>query len=909
MTNLSLSFTHPWFLLLLIPALVFSLWPHFRTNKKYRRNRNRIVSLVSHTLALVLAILLLAGLTFDYEIPNEKNELLLLVDVTESNEKSRDEKDEFVRSIIAAADKGFKVGVIKFGFDQVDAAELSTDFDKVFTEYLSAKDPDTSATNVEAALRHAKEKLTNPATGKIVVISDGIETDGAATSIIKSLVAEGTTVDTVCFPNKDENEVQILRVDTPKDNVVLGQSFKIGVTLQANKLLQTVKLTLRDNGVVKEDVTTEVQLTSKEQYIELDYFLEERGLHEFCVEISAPEDTNVKNNMYYTYMNLASYEHVLIIEKNKGESQALQGILQDTYSVVTYSIAEDLDLIPKTINEMCAFEQVVLVNVAHSDMNKISGFEELLNTYVYKHGGGLFTVGGENDVDEDGKPVPHMYNREDMEGSTYYKQMLPIITTDYTPPLAIMLVIDTSGSMSGDKLENARQGALAVLDALNDRDFCGVSSFADASEEKCEVIPVARREELKLIIENVGKGEGSDSSSGGTVFSDAIKDAGNALGVVDVDRKHIILVTDGNPSDTLEVYGEYIKNNMEKPTPITMSILTIHCDPAHIPNLEQAAEMGGGKFYNVNNSEINSIPTVMQNDLAFEATPEINYGEEFNLTIKDHTSVVDGILEEDIPMLSGYYGTMAKESADVVLFGKHVPIYAQWEYGAGKVGSFMSDLNGVWSEKFVVDPIGRSIINNIVNALFPAVAPTPDDIDYEVRVDNYTTHLSVYGMAEGEQIKVDVVPKTSYSGEDIDNVIVKAEEGNRRFSYDLKQPAIYEITIEKTDAEGNLISHCTYLQNFSYSQEYNEFPSRTPVGEEFMQKLAEGGKGSVITDPVTVYNSFMKTLKRNFDPRIVFLIIAIVSVLIDVAVRKFKFKWPHELVREYKAKKAEQREE
>ena len=35
------------------------------------------------------------------------------------------------------------------------------------------------------------------------------------------------------------------------------------------------------------------------------------------------------------------------------------------------------------------------------------------------------------------------------------------------------------------------------------------------------------------------------------------------------------------------------------------------------------------------------------------------------------------------------------------------------------------------------------------------------------------------------------------------------------------------------------------------------------------------------------------------------LIIAILAVLIDVAVRKFKFKWPWELIRERKLKKAD----
>ena len=43
-------------------------------------------------------------------------------------------------------------------------------------------------------------------------------------------------------------------------------------------------------------------------------------------------------------------------------------------------------------------------------------------------------------------------------------------------------------------------------------------------------------------------------------------------------------------------------------------------------------------------------------------------------------------------------------------------------------------------------------------------------------------------------------------------------------------------------------------------------------------------------------------MHRTADPRIVMLIIAIVLFVLDVAVRKFKFKWIHELVRDRKAK-------
>ena len=49
-------------------------------------------------------------------------------------------------------------------------------------------------------------------------------------------------------------------------------------------------------------------------------------------------------------------------------------------------------------------------------------------------------------------------------------------------------------------------------------------------------------------------------------------------------------------------------------------------------------------------------------------------------------------------------------------------------------------------------------------------------------------------------------------------------------------------------------------------------------------------------------------IQRVYDPRLAFMITAMVLFLIDILVRKFKFKWPHEIIREYRAKKAEHQE-
>ena len=646
MQNFRINFTHPWLLLLLIPAIALTLLPYFMANKKYRKTRNRILSMVFHGLAMTLAITLLAGITFSYEKPNLENELIILVDNTDSNEESADAKSDFVQSIISISDGKYRVGVVKFGHGQVLAGGMSYDHNKVLTDYLTSDVPDSTATDIASALKYAKSLFKNPETSKIVLVSDGIETDNAANSVIKAIAAEGIKVDTVFYPNEEHDELQIYSVKTPDTRIILGDNFITELTVRSNlKGEKNATISAYDNGELIG--SSDVVLEEKEQTFEIALSLDERGMHELHFVIDCEDDTVEENNSYRVYINLEAFDNILLIEHKEGEGKRLADILNETFVVTDISISDDLAEMPKTIEQMAQYEQIILVNVAYSDMP--AGFEELLNEYVYNLGGGLFTVGGELD-DVAGVKVPHAYNRNDIASSTYFKQMLPVNAIDYTPPIAVMIVVDASASMSMGKLDAAKEGAEGCLDALDDRDFCGVMSFQTRASEELEILPVSQRDLIRDTIREIG-GEDDGGAHGGTIFSDAIMRAGRALSVItNVERKHIILVTDGNPGDTYDTYLPYIEQNLKDG--ITMSIVTIdNTDSGLAEKMQNSAEAGGGAYYNVPYSQLQKIPDIMRQDLALEAVAEINYGEPFNVTIKDRTAAVAGIDESFIPQL------------------------------------------------------------------------------------------------------------------------------------------------------------------------------------------------------------------------------------------------------------------
>ena len=236
MSNFRISFSNPWFFLLLIPAVILTLIPYFRMKKRYRRTRNRIAAIVLHLTVMLLTVAVLAGTSLEYDLPNKENEVILLVDTSDSSDlNAKQKQDEFVKSVIDYCNSKFKLGVVTFGFDQVYAAELTYNTSEIYSLYLQSEMPDNSATNISAALTYASTLFESPKSARIVLISDGIETDGEASTVIKSIAAQGIKVDTVQFSDtQSTDEVRLVDLKLPEEKIKVGQKFSVELTVQSS---------------------------------------------------------------------------------------------------------------------------------------------------------------------------------------------------------------------------------------------------------------------------------------------------------------------------------------------------------------------------------------------------------------------------------------------------------------------------------------------------------------------------------------------------------------------------------------------------------------------------------------------------------------------------------------------------
>ena len=322
MHDFQIVFSHPWLLLLLIPALALTLIPYFMLSKKYRRTRNRITSMVLHMCVMVLAISVLSGIRFDYKLSNDQNEILFVVDVSDSQEESFIERDQFLR---AALDKvsydGFKVGIVTFGFDSKYVVPLTANVDRVYEAYRDSQEtPDTSASDMAAALRYARTLFQYPETAKIILVTDGKETDEDVLNVIGQITGQGTRLDTVHVSSDfDGDDIQILDVQFPDYQLSVEQNFTINVTLLTNSTV-TAQLKLTDNDV--ECATQTIELSPGTHTVALNHSFDTDGLHKMGFSIDefpqSYEDGIIQNNVYNTYFNLEVFDKILILERNGG---------------------------------------------------------------------------------------------------------------------------------------------------------------------------------------------------------------------------------------------------------------------------------------------------------------------------------------------------------------------------------------------------------------------------------------------------------------------------------------------------------------------------------------------------------------------------------------------------------------
>lgn len=959
MTEFKVHFSvSPWLLLLIVPLLAMILIVYFNTKKRFRRSRNRVLSVILHTLVSVLCVLILSGIYFTYEYPNVQNELVILVDASFSSSNYKDKVNSFVRDVLLSNEGRSNVSIVTFGYDQKLVVPMGKhNPERAYRDFVSSPAPDVTATDIASALTYIWDPVSDvsggggeavihyPETAKILLISDGLETDRNALSVVKRIAMDGIQVDSTFYPAQFTDDVWITGVEYPVRNYSVGETVDFEIKLKSSFQGQIdVEFSDRDEAEKEQTERQSFSLEIGAQSIPFPYAFSSSGHHELQFSISGEGDSLIQNNVSYLSFDLQESVSVLILEKYDGESnkllETLRGSMDPEYVKITVAnISNKNGDVPQNIETLSRFDEVILVNIANADMPK--EFVDLLDTYVRVYGGGLFTVGGFERNESGGVvmeetasgkklPKPHSYVEEDMK-DTKFQEMLPVEITDYTPPVALAIIIDRSSSMDADNgngsaLDIAVQGAIDALEALSSRDQVGVLTLQDNYELGLAMTPMTQRQYIINTIRRVASGGG-----GGTSYAPAIDMAGATLCTLqNAQKKHILLLSDGQPSDGFKEYNSKMKHYYDA-FGITITVISIGTEIN--ADLNALATNSGGHAYCMNAGDIKTLSDKLKIDLGQSEEISGAVEKDYHPQILSHTAVVSGINQSmlDKITMKGFFTSIAKSfgNVQVSLTAEYVPLYAQWECGAGKVGSFLCDLGGYWSDEFLGSEEGKNVLHNAVSNMISKVIVTGNDVFHAVLIeDNYRTQVSIYGFNGHEEKKQKLVAfvKNPEGGTEKFDLSELSVSGNR-FTFENLKAGIYEVSIAKVPSNfdvfdqkiqsvgdisgGNLSGALFAYRAFSYSKEFDAGADAFETGRKLLidmstRKIEEGKEESekLVYDAESLL-SYFADVKVTFDPRLLFSILALVFMLLDIAARKFKFKWPHEIIKTRRQSKAQ----
>lgn len=870
MSNIKLHFNNPLFLLILIPGILLSLYPYFRLNKQNRKTRNRITSMVIHIISLTLIVLVLAGFVITQEQVSIKNEVFLVIDYSSSNTGNKDLVDEKVKQIVDTIDVDYKLGMISFGNEPKLIASLSTNKEDVLNQYLNYNEAiETNGTNIEKALQFAYENFSEKNSGRIILITDGRETDGKAVKGAYDLASLGVKIDIIYLSSpQSRGEVQITNVTLP-DHVERGIPINIMVSTESAEVGNATIKVYDNDELIGDGMGYNVLLNGGKDNLSFEHTFLKSGVHEIRVEIERHGDLILENNVFYTFTNVDGRSNrVLIIDGTGNESTQLNELILNDFQTEVIHVNE-LANNPDVIK---AYDGIILMNVADSDLPL--GFDAKLKYYVEFTGGGLLTVGGNK-----------AYQQEDMAGSIF-ESILPVFANTDAKSMAVVLVIDKSGSMithNSQKLELAKEGAINSVNALKDNDYVSIVIFDANPVVLVEPTPASRRDEIIEQIRTITAGQG-------TRYTGGLQLAKNQLDNFPGNQnfnKHVIFLTDGAPQDTgyeavINQYGN-------------ISLSTIAIGDDHGINYQIVESMvrvveGRGQYYQVIDEY--ELPGIMENEALSISSGFLNEGE-FEPIIQTRIPSVATI--NQLPNLKGYYGARLKNEATLVLRKESDPIYAEWSYGNGKVGSFMSDLSGRWSSQFYEDEIGRTFIKNIIKGILPEDPINNYDLYAKFKKNNFETNVTVTAfLTENDYIVMDVIDPLG-NKKRID--LVKQTSSTFSGVFETLTPGLYNVEITKLNQSGGILGKHVAYTTFSYSKEYEGFYSDHEVFNE-MKNLAEIGNGDILFNLEGIFSKEAQRRQHVINPNLAFFIIALILFLIDIVTRKFKFKWPHEWFRD-----------
>lgn len=723
-----------------------------------------------------------------------------------------------------------------------------------------------AGTNVEAALQLAEGLYPPGFLKRAVLISDGVETEGEMLAEADRARELGIRLFSVPYRRPAPAEIAIRELSAP-DSVKVGESFELRADIYASRQGQArLKLFQGEmlNGL--EGIKT-VELVPGANEISFRSVVRVAGEVTYDLQLEPiSDDTFADNNRLAVTVNVPGRPAVLYIEGEPQRSIPLASALERQGFDVDVRAPSAF---PGSLKELERYDFFILSDVPAEKVSQSS--QELIERYLREIGGGFLFAGGPNGYGPGG------WQRTTVE------RLLPVRMEAEKrrdmPSVALSLVIDRSGSMSGLPMEMAKQAAKATVDTLASDDLIAVIAFDSAPVRAVKMQPARNRSRIKSDISRIQAG-------GGTEIFPALDAAYQELSVTDARRKHVILLTDGRASSS------GIRDLVQAMAAESITVTTVGLGPEVDDQLlSSIKDFGGGRYHKA--LDPSSLPRIFtrEAEMVAKSAMTLDY---FPVQQTAPASFLRGIDVSIAPLLAGYTATSMKPApAQQILANPDHgdPVLARWHVGLGWSLAWTSDVKARWAADWARWSAWPQFWGQLVREHMRQKHRR--ELDMEVEIVGGEVRAVVDAFTPDDRFENGLESKL---------VVLGPQPGGERTEVSMRQtgPGRYEASFA-LDRYGSFSLRAEHSREaedgrmvpvaISHGHVANPYPREYASFEPNLKKLEQAAKatgGSTDPELSSVFDPAGETITFHEDLWKHFVLAAIALLLLDIFVRRVR---------------------
>ena len=654
-------------------------------------DRPKLWKWLSFGLRILAVILLVLGLCKPFQQGDSENiHVAFLVDGSASISAKG------IRTSMERIEEGIKLLDAKDSysiqlFDHSIKTTTLEDLEKLAAEidHDGAEAQTRASSDIASALLATRMKFGADKSKKIVLFSDGVATDNKLERPLAILRDEDVSVSFQRINSLEKTEVAAVEFKSLVPTAFEGEIVRMEGRIATNKDMNaTVRLLNRGIEVQQQQIKLKA---NESNVVGFEVEMYTAGDTRWTMEVETKEDYFLMNNSLSTTIQVSGKPRVLAIHKDPKNMRSFARALRAQGIELDVRGAKGL---PNSLEELLAFRAVLLCDVPATDLT-VKQMSDL-KRYVADMGGGLGMLGSENSFGIGG------YH------NTPVDEILPIASRyekeKIKPSLAMALVIDKSGSMSGQPIQLARQAAKSTVELLGAQDSIAVIGFDSEAQTIVEMRSAANKESIKDSIDSL-------AARGGTNLYPGLSRAKEMLDVTSAKIKHVIILSDGQTA------GEGYEELMADLVSNRVTVSTVALGSGAAKDLMQAlAELGNGRYYETNDPQ--TVPQIFTKE-TMQASKSAIKEDLFEVVhVADHP-MLNGFEKTELPFIMGYVMTQPRPTAKVLLATETGdPLLATNRFGLGQTFAYSSDLTEKWGSEWLgwsaCGPFWNQVIRSVL---------------------------------------------------------------------------------------------------------------------------------------------------------------------------------------------------